>query len=638
MMRSWLKYAFGICLLICAWQSYAQQIVYPINQHCNVRVLSISSAKTASQNKSPETGWENVKLPDVWDIRWKNYNGGVWYKIDWEWFCEREHSLNQSIVFALDYLNSAGAVYLNKDLLWANQHLQEPLSKSWNMPRYWILPASGLKPGKNQILVYVNGYAFQNAGLGKITFNNVHENIKHHQKSLWKKRTLFEINAILSTTLGILCLVIWLFIRRDNSFGWFALSCLLWLLFISQFLTTETYPYPTTLAAAQANLSFFILYILCFSVYLLRFADRRFPVLEESLFVFSIAVIVGIFFTPLDYAKIVLGTVFLSYASLLVVVYFYLAYLSYKTQKTELYLLIFCLTLIGLFACVDVVHLGNAETASLYQPLSPYTSPVITLFIALILGMRLKRNIQKIEKFNQDLEFRVFEVSEDLKRSMSEKHYLELENVRLQERIHLSHDLHDGLGASLVRSMILVDQNEDEMSNQQFLSMLKLLRDDLRQIIDSGSSIGSKVPENPKVWVAPVRHRFSQLMDEMDIHSRWDFPNEWLIEPNALQCLTLMRVLEESLTNVIKHSQAKNVAVSMQFMQPNQLLLKIQDDGVGFEANSVLEQGMSIGMRSMKMRLERVGGQLKLSSTPGYTLIQAILYFDEANSKMNESS
>lgn len=107
----------------------------------------------------------------------------------------------------------------------------------------------------------------------------------------------------------------------------------------------------------------------------------------------------------------------------------------------------------------------------------------------------------------QDLELKVFEVSDDLKRSMSEKHYLELENVRLQERIHLSHDLHDGLGASLVRSMIMVDQSEQAMSNQQFLSMLKLLRDDLRQIIDSGSSIGSKVPENPKIWVAPVRHR-----------------------------------------------------------------------------------------------------------------------------------
>ncbi len=134
--------------------------------------------------------------------------------------------------------------------------------------------------------------------------------------------------------------------------------------------------------------------------------------------------------------------------------------------------------------------------------------------------------------------------------------------------------------------------------------MLKLLRDDLRQIIDSGSSIGSKVPENPKIWVAPVRHRFSQLMDEMDIHSKWDFPNEWAIEPNSLQCLTLMRVLEESLTNVIKHSQAKHVSVSMQFVPPMQLILKVQDDGVGFEANSVLEHGMSIGIRSMKMRLD----------------------------------
>ncbi|MCV4732247.1 hypothetical protein OFB80_30615, partial [Escherichia coli] len=89
------------------------------------------------------------------------------------------------------------------------------------------------------------------------------------------------------------------------------------------------------------------------------------------------------------------------------------------------------------------------------------------------------------------------------------RHQLELENVRLQERIHLAHDLHDGLGASLVRSMILVDQSSSTMSNQQFLSILKLLRDDLRQIIDSGSLTNNKTPDNPVLWIAPVRHRFS---------------------------------------------------------------------------------------------------------------------------------
>lgn len=142
-----------------------------------------------------------------------------------------------------------------------------------------------------------------------------------------------------------------------------------------------------------------------------------------------------------------------------------MAYLSYKSPKTEVYLLLFCLTLISFFAGVDVLRLSNASTASLHQPLSSYTSPVITLFIAIILGMRLKRSIKKIEKFNQDLELKVFEVRNELKCSMSEKHYLELENVRLQERIHLSHDLYDGLGSSLVCSMIMVDQSEQNMSN-----------------------------------------------------------------------------------------------------------------------------------------------------------------------------
>ena len=142
-MQRWLKYGLGLLLLLCAWQSYAQQSVYPINQHCEVQIHSIDSAKTASQNKRPTTGWQTVSLPDIWDKRWKNYNGGVWYKIEWEWRCKQNHTLNQPVVFAIDYLNSAGAVYLNQDLLWASQHLEEPLSKNWNIPQYWILPTSG---------------------------------------------------------------------------------------------------------------------------------------------------------------------------------------------------------------------------------------------------------------------------------------------------------------------------------------------------------------------------------------------------------------------------------------------------------------------------------------------------------------
>ena len=213
----------------------------------------------------------------------------------------------------------------------------------------------------------------------------------------------------------------------------------------------------------------------------------------------------------------------------------------------------------------------------------------------------------------------------DLSSSLNDQHRLELFNARLQERMKLSHDLHDGLGSSIVRSMILVDQCDKKIPNKQFLSMLKLLRDDLRQIIDSGSVAGNKIPETPLLWAAPVRHRFSQLMDEMDIRAQWEFAAQWETEPTALQCLNLIRVLEESLTNVIKHSQATQVKVSMHYASPSQLELIIQDNGVGFDVDCVKQNGMSIGMRSMQSRIEKMSGNFSIDSGEDGTIVHACI-------------
>ena len=51
----------------------------------------------------------------------------------------------------------AGQVFINDDLLWQDQSLVEPLSRSWNMPRYWSLPSSILKQGENILWVRVVG-------------------------------------------------------------------------------------------------------------------------------------------------------------------------------------------------------------------------------------------------------------------------------------------------------------------------------------------------------------------------------------------------------------------------------------------------------------------------------------------------
>lgn len=112
----------------------------------------------------------------------------------------------------------------------------------------------------------------------------------------------------------------------------------------------------------------------------------------------------------------------------------------------------------------------------------------------------------------------------------------------------------------------------------------------------------------------------------MDIQATWNLAKQWEAEPTALQCLNLSRVLEESLTNIIKHSQATQVRVTLGFIDQHKLELQIEDNGLGFNVACMTQNGMSIGMRSMKTRVERMGGQLHITSIKGETIVQAIIY------------
>ena len=94
---------------------------------------------------------------------------------------------------------------------------------------------------------------------------------------------------------------------------------------------------------------------------------------------------------------------------------------------------------------------------------------------------------------------------------------------------------------------------------------------------------------------------------------------QWRGRPTALQCLGLTRLVEEALSNTIKHSRARQVRV--QCTQPNRgaLCLCIVDDGVGFDVQAVKHAGLSVGMRSMVARAERIGGKLEVVSSSSGT-------------------
>jgi two-component system, NarL family, sensor histidine kinase UhpB len=101
-------------------------------------------------------------------------------------------------------------------------------------------------------------------------------------------------------------------------------------------------------------------------------------------------------------------------------------------------------------------------------------------------------------------------------------------------------------------------------------------------------------------------------------------PQHWLIVPPPLYCITLSRIAEEALTNIIKHSQATQVTVKFEQDWQHNLILTIQDNGVGFDAEHV-QPNLHVGLHSMQMRIQRLGGLLKIQSEDHYTQISAQL-------------
>ena len=618
----------GIKCVVLAWLCFyasacMAQHIYSINAKCNVIVHPIQSVSTSSFEHQPRQDWQTTTLPHYWESSLSPNQQARWYKILWDLHCEDLSSIDEPVVFALDYLNSAGAVYFNGDLLWKDKHLVEPLSRSWNSPRYWILVPQTIKDRQNEILIYTTGFSFQNPGLGPIGFYNIQQNAQLYAEKIWSKRTIFQVNFIISLIFGILCFVIWLFRRSDTTFAWFSASSFTWLCFSSNILMTETAPLSSSLMAVKVNITFFMLYVLCFSIYILRFTEKYLKNTERIILLVSCLLWIPLSLATAEDIQAIALIIFIGYLGVLAASYVYLIGVALTKQQTEIVLLAGCLSIVVIFVGIDL-YLFFKQGAEYHHALTPYSALIMNFFIVVILAMRLSKNIQRVEQFNFTLEQKIDQVTAELKESLRQQHQLELVNARLQERIHLSHDLHDGLGASLTRSMHMIDHSQTHFSNQQFLSILKLLRDDLRQIIDAGSSSAAKIPDNPVLWLASVRRRFVNIMEDMQLKPKWSIPQRWpeLYQPTPFEGLTLIRVIEESLTNVIKHSHAKHVEVNLSFESDHLLQLTIMDDGIGFDVDEVITHGMSVGMRSIQLRLQHIGAVFELKSQAGCTALK----------------
>jgi signal transduction histidine kinase len=194
-----------------------------------------------------------------------------------------------------------------------------------------------------------------------------------------------------------------------------------------------------------------------------------------------------------------------------------------------------------------------------------------------------------------------------------------IQNAREEERLHIAREIHDELG--------------------QLLTVLKMDVSWLNKRIDVGNIVAkektTEILSLIDTTVRTVRRIASELrpslLDDLGLQPAM----EWYLEefekrsgitreshisdvelqvPDGLK-IGLFRIFQESLTNVARHSGAKNVYVSLS-QRNKQLILTIKDNGTGFEEKS---QGTrkTLGLLGMKERTKMMGGIYNISGIRG---------------------
>jgi len=201
-----------------------------------------------------------------------------------------------------------------------------------------------------------------------------------------------------------------------------------------------------------------------------------------------------------------------------------------------------------------------------------------------------------------------------------------------EERTRIAHELHDSLAQSLasiryqVRVLDETLHQGDESTTWQQLERIENSLDEanteLRELIAN-----FRAPVSTRGLIGAIEQIVSQFRNEARIKTY--LQKEWadgkLGEDTEIQ---ILRIIQEALWNIRKHSQAKTVRIMLRHGYNDRYHILIEDDGIGISTPVYGASGEHVGLAIMRERAERIGGTLRVESEPGEGT-RVVLEFDE---------
>lgn len=199
-------------------------------------------------------------------------------------------------------------------------------------------------------------------------------------------------------------------------------------------------------------------------------------------------------------------------------------------------------------------------------------------------------------------------------KSKREKLIQEKELKVKEEKLRISRDLHDHIGAelTLIKSRIdkrayLTKDKEEKTELTEISNYTKEAIDQLRKVIWA--------TKNEYISLENFIENLAGYINRFEIEStvKNNHPN---IDFNATIALNLFRVCQEIINNAVKYSEGEKIEIEFNKTENDALLLAIHDNGKGFDINET-EEGN--GIANIKYRIKEIGGTIDLLSNENGT-------------------
>ncbi|AFM00384.1 histidine kinase [Desulfitobacterium dehalogenans ATCC 51507] len=190
-----------------------------------------------------------------------------------------------------------------------------------------------------------------------------------------------------------------------------------------------------------------------------------------------------------------------------------------------------------------------------------------------------------------------------------------LESAREAEYRRISRELHDEVGQSLTSLLLQIKALQMEEMSAEAADGLNFLRTTVTDMLGNvrrlAQNLRPVVLENLGL-VAAIEWYAEGLMEHADIDIACRLPRERLVISERIE-LAAYRIVQEGLTNILRHAKANNVVIHLNAYN-GKLILSIRDDGCGMNTDN---KRNGLGLSGMRERAMLLGGSLRILSGIG---------------------